>query len=112
MNLDAIILCAGLGTRLRPLTDDLAKPAVPLFGRPLVGYPMSLLKAAGFPRVLINTHWQSEAMRRAAQSEAERLDLELVVSHEPEILGTGGRLPEAARRKAAGERSRAARVER
>jgi mannose-1-phosphate guanylyltransferase len=87
---DAMILCAGLGTRLRPLTDHTAKPAVPLFGRPLVGYGFGLLKTAGFDRVVVNTHWQGEAMRRAAAAEAERLGLGLGVSHEAEILGTGG----------------------
>jgi mannose-1-phosphate guanylyltransferase len=87
---DAMILCAGLGTRLRPLTDHTAKPAVPLFGRPLVGYGLGLLKAAGFERATINTHWQGEAMRRAAEAEAARLGLALGISHEESILGTGG----------------------
>lgn len=95
---DAIILCAGLGTRLRPLTDRTAKPAVPLLGRPLVGYPLALLKAAGFARVCLNTHWQPEAMRRAAESEAAPLGLTLDVSHEPRILGTGGALGQARER--------------
>jgi mannose-1-phosphate guanylyltransferase len=87
---DAMILCAGLGTRLRPLTERTAKPAVPLFGRPLVGYGLGLLKSSGFERVTINTHWQGEAMRRAAEGEAAKLGLSLGVSCESEILGTGG----------------------
>lgn len=87
---DAIILCAGLGTRLRPLTEHTAKPAVPLLGRPLVGYGLELLRAAGFTRVCINTHWRAAEMRAAAEAEAQRLGLTLVFSHEPAILGTGG----------------------
>ncbi len=87
---DAIVLCAGLGTRLRPLTAHTAKPAVPLFGRPLVGYAFALLRNAGFGRVVINTHWQPEAMTRAAHDEAARESLTLGLSHEGVILGTGG----------------------
>jgi len=89
-NLQAVILCAGLGTRLRPLTLATAKPAVPLLGRPLVGYGLELLQRAGFDGALINTHWQPEAMAAAAQAEARALGMGLAVSHEPEILGTGG----------------------
>ncbi len=87
---DAIILCAGLGTRLKPLTDFTAKPAVPLFGRPLVGYAMALLKAAGFARVCINTHWRPDEMRSAASEQARGLGLALTTSYEPVLLGTGG----------------------
>jgi mannose-1-phosphate guanylyltransferase len=87
---DAMILCAGLGTRLRPLTEHTAKPAVPLLGRPLAGYGMSLLAAAGFTRVSINTHWRPDEMRAAAEAEARRTGLALGVSHEAGILGTGG----------------------
>ncbi len=89
---DAIILCAGLGTRLKPLTELLPKPAVPLFGRPLVGYSMALLRAAGFGRACINTHWRPGEMEAAARDEARGVGLDLSVSYEPTILGTGGAL--------------------
>lgn len=89
---EAMVLCAGLGTRLRPLTFERAKPAVPLLGRPLAGYALALAKALGATRAVINTHWLPDTMRAAAQGEAERLGLALGVSHEPALLGTGGGL--------------------
>lgn len=92
---EAMILCAGLGTRLRPLTLELPKPAVPLLNRPLVGYAMSLVRALGLQRVTINTHWLPDGMREAALQEAAREGLELRVSHEPAVLGTGGGLRQA-----------------
>lgn len=92
---DAIVLCAGLGTRLRPLTQERAKPAVPLLNRPLAGWTMGLVRALGLDSVAINTHWLPDGMRAHADAEAARWGLRLQVSHEPEILGTGGGLRQA-----------------
>lgn len=92
---DAMVLCAGLGTRLRPLTLERAKPAVPLLGRPLVGWSFERLRAAGFASVTINTHWLPETMSAAARQQTETLGLSLSVSHEPQVLGTGGGLWQA-----------------
>jgi mannose-1-phosphate guanylyltransferase len=92
---DAIVLCAGLGTRLRPLTLERPKPAVPLLNRPLAGWTFALVRALGLTRVAINTHWLPDEMRAHAEAEARRCGLELLVSHEPEILGTGGGLRQA-----------------
>lgn len=85
-----MVLCAGLGTRLRPLTDVWPKPAVPLLGAPLVAYSFSLLKAAGLSRVGINTHHLPHIMESAARSQAARLGLSLAVAPEDIIQGTGG----------------------
>ena len=87
----AFILGAGLGTRLRPLTDRLPKPLLPLGGRPLVLAAMERLAAGGVRRFLINTHhlpaaWQA-AFPGGRMGEAT---VELV--HEPELLETGGGL--------------------
>lgn len=96
---DAMVLCAGLGTRLRPLTLERPKPAVPLLGRPLVGYALSLIRDVGFEHAAINTHWLPERMAEAARGEAARLGLALSVSDEqPRPLGTGGGPREAAQR--------------
>lgn len=92
---DAMVLCAGLGTRLRPLTLERAKPAVPLLNRPLVGWSFDRLQRAGFTAVTINTHWRPDTMVAAAQMEADALGLALSVSHESEVLGTGGGLWQA-----------------
>jgi mannose-1-phosphate guanylyltransferase len=96
-DLAAMLLCAGLGTRLRPLTDLLPKPAVPLCGVPLAGWTLALLRAGGVRRAVVNTHHLPEEMAGAARAAAAALGLGLEISHEPKIAGTGGALREARR---------------
>ncbi|MDR0965921.1 MAG: NDP-sugar synthase [Myxococcales bacterium] len=91
----AMLLCAGLGTRLRPLTARLPKPAVPFFGAPLIRYSLALLQNAGIERVVINTHHLPDVMERVARNEAERLGLTLEVSREPALQDTAGGLRDA-----------------
>lgn len=91
----AFVLCAGLGTRLRPLTDILPKPAVPVAGLPLIRYAFALAKGAGASRLVVNTHHLAESMASVAKESARVLELPLAVSHEPRIAGTGGALREA-----------------
>jgi len=86
----AMILCAGLGTRLRPLTERWPKPALPFLGQPLLRYHLAVLKAAGVSAVGINTHHLPEVMTDTARAECERARLPLHVVHEPVIQGTGG----------------------
>ncbi len=86
----AMILCAGLGTRLRPLTERWPKPALPFLGQPLLRYHLAVLKAAGVSAVGINTHHLPEVMAATARAECERARLPLHVVHEPVIQGTGG----------------------
>jgi len=91
----ALVLAAGLGTRLMPLTERLAKPAVPFLGRPLIHYALSLLYRGGIRRVTVNLHHRQETVRQAVES--WRLpDVELNYSMEPAILGTGGAFRKAA----------------
>ncbi|EAU69191.1 nucleotidyl transferase family [Stigmatella aurantiaca DW4/3-1] len=85
-----MILCAGLGTRLRPLTGRWPKPALPFLGQPLLRYHLAVLKAAGVTAVGINTHHLPEVMEATARAECERVGLPLHVVHEPVIQGTGG----------------------
>lgn len=85
-----MILCAGLGTRLRPLTERWPKPAIPVLGQPLFRYTVSMLYAAGVRSVGINTHHLPEVMRACAEAECARLGISLTVVHEPVIQGTGG----------------------
>lgn len=87
----AFILGAGLGTRLRPLTDNLPKPLVPFFHEPLIVHTMRQCKAAGISRFIINTHFKPEAWV-AAFPHGEWEGCEVLFSHEPTILGTGGGL--------------------
>ncbi len=90
-----LVLCAGLGTRLRPLTERVPKPAMPVGGIPLVRYTLGLLAHAGVERAVVNVHHLPEEMARVALGAASELGLPLAVSHEPVIAGTGGALREA-----------------
>jgi mannose-1-phosphate guanylyltransferase len=87
----AMVLCAGFGTRLRPLTDKLPKPLVPLCGVPLLRYNFALLKNAGVTSIVVNTHHLGAEMEKGAVALAVELDLSLSISREEKhILGTGG----------------------
>ena len=95
MALVGVVLCAGLGTRLRPLTGLVPKPAVPVCQVPLIRYALGLLAGAGITRAVVNVHHQPEAMEAAAHAAATELGLALQVSREPVFAGTGGALREA-----------------
>jgi mannose-1-phosphate guanylyltransferase len=85
----AFVLGAGLGMRLRPLTEDLPKPLIPIYQKPLITFVLDHLLAAGVRSFVINTHHRPEAFREFfADGHYRNCPVELV--HEPEILGTGG----------------------
>jgi mannose-1-phosphate guanylyltransferase len=94
-DLAGMVLCAGLGTRLRPLTARVPKPAVPVCGVPLVRWSLALLAGAGVRRAVVNVHHLPDEMAAAAGAAARDLALPLHVSREPVIAGTGGALREA-----------------
>lgn len=85
----AMILAAGLGTRLRPLTNDLPKPLLPIANRPLIYYNLMLLKKYGITDVFINVHYQREKIIQELGN-GSRFGMNITYSEEPEILGTGG----------------------
>lgn len=88
--LRALVLCAGHGTRLRPLTLTLPKPLVPVCGEPVAGRTLRSLAAAGCELAAINLHHRGDAIR---QQLGERCgEMPLVYSEEREILGTLGAL--------------------
>ena len=87
----AFILGAGLGTRLRPLTDRLPKPLVPLFHQPLVGWALAACARAGIRRFAINTHHLPEAWNDFG-TRPENEGHEITLFHEPVLLETGGGL--------------------
>src|SRR5258708_4239786 len=90
-----MVACAGLGERLLPLTSLLPKPACPVLDRPLVHFNLALLQQVGVDEVIVNTHQLPEAMADAARRGCEALGLQLQLSHEPVLLGTGGGLKQA-----------------
>ena len=87
----AMILAAGLGTRLRPLTETTPKPLLPVGGTPLIVWNLLLLRAGGIREVMINLHYLG-GMIKAALGDGSRWNMRISYSHEPELLGTGGGL--------------------
>ena len=85
----AMVLAAGLGTRLRPLTFEIPKPVVPVLGTPLCGYAMEFLRAHGADAFLLNLHHGADAVREKVLAWAGgRFPVRF--TFEPRILGTGG----------------------
>lgn len=84
----AILLAAGLGTRLRPVTNTIPKCLVPIHGKPLLAYWLDLLLPNGISEALANTHYLSEQVERFRSASPWRERLTLV--YEPTLLGTGG----------------------
>jgi len=90
----AMVFAAGLGTRLRPLTEILPKPAVPFFGRPLSCWTLDHLARAGATSAVVNTHHLAERAEAAIAAGAPR-GLAVAFSREEVLLGTGGGLRRA-----------------
>ena len=89
-----MILAAGFGERLWPLTADRTKPALPVLGKPLVGYVADYLAHFGIREVVVNTHHEPESVRRAL-GDGSRFGVQLRYVHEPLILGTSGAIDNA-----------------
>ena len=90
----AIVLAAGFGSRLLPLTLLKPKPLFPVWGKPVLGHTLELLHRWGVREVLINAHHQADQILAYLQSRPVK-GLKYQVSFEPDILGTGGVLPKA-----------------
>lgn len=89
----ALILAAGLGTRMRPLTDDRPKALVEVGGRCLIDHMIDRLKAAGITRCVVNVHYFADRLEAHLK---RRSDIEIVISDERErLLETGGGLKKA-----------------
>ena len=92
----AMILAAGLGTRLRPLTEDTPKPLVLVGGHPLIAYGLGLLRANGIRDVVVNVHHHRERIMREL-GDGARYGVRIRYSIEPELLDSGGGIRNAAR---------------
>jgi len=88
----AMILAAGFGTRMRPITNHTPKPLVPLRGRALIDHAIDRLVAAGVRRIVVNTHYKAEMIAAHLKS---RRDVAIELSHEPALLDTGGGVKKA-----------------
>ena len=86
-----MVLAAGLGSRLRPLTDVLPKPLVPVGDRPALAHVLEALTAAGLRRVVVNVHHGADPLRQFLAAYPG-----VALSNEPELLGTAGGVAGAA----------------
>jgi mannose-1-phosphate guanylyltransferase len=86
---EAFILAAGLGTRLRPLTDHRPKPLVPVCGVPMLAYSLAACRDAGLTDVVVNAHWLADQI---VAWEGDHDGVRVTVSTEADLLGTGGGL--------------------
>lgn len=87
----AVVLAAGRGTRLGPLTESLPKPMLPVGGRPVVDHLLDLLRRAGVREVFMNLHHRGEALSGYCGNGA-RWGLRMTYAVEPQLLGTAGAL--------------------
>lgn len=88
----AVLLVAGLGTRLRPLTDTTPKCLLPVGGKPLLQIWLENLENSGCREVLINTHWLPEKVESFLDRYKRDAGLDIRTFHEPELLGSAGTL--------------------
>jgi mannose-1-phosphate guanylyltransferase len=85
----AMVMAAGLGTRLRPLTYEIPKPLVPVANRPMMEHILLLLRRHGFGPVIANLHWFPDTIRDRF-GDGSGVGIDLTYSYEDELLGTAG----------------------
>jgi mannose-1-phosphate guanylyltransferase len=90
-----MVLAAGLGTRLRPITYAVPKPMVPVLNRPVMEHTVRLLASHGFSEAIANLHWFPETIKDHFGDGSE-LGVQLTYSHEEQLLGTAGGVRNAA----------------
>lgn len=88
----AMVLAAGLGERLRPLTQCLPKPLIEVGGKPLIDHVLDRLREVGIETVVVNTHYKADLLESHL---AERRQPAIRVSHEDELMDTGGGVAKA-----------------
>jgi len=87
----AMIFAAGLGHRLQPLTETIPKALVPVAGRPMIDYPLLLLRRYGVREIIINLHHLGDRIE-AYLGDGAKFGLKIGYSKERELLDTGGGL--------------------
>ncbi len=93
--MQSVILAGGLGTRLRPLTETVPKPMLPVLGKPFLQHQLELLGSFGIRRVVLLVAYLGEQIEKYF-GDGAAFGMEIVYSYEPAPLGTGGALKNAA----------------
>ncbi|HXF90805.1 MAG TPA: nucleotidyltransferase family protein [Candidatus Nitrosotenuis sp.] len=88
----AMILAAGFGRRLHPLTQTTPKPLIPVLDKPILAHTLEHLRHGGIKRCVVNTHHLAEQIHNFLEHVHEP---EIIISHEPKILETGGGIRQA-----------------
>lgn len=83
----AMVLAAGLATRMRPITDTIPKALIPVAGKPIIDHVIDRLAAIGVKRIVVNLHYRGDMIARHIET---RRDVEIVLSPEDELLDSGG----------------------
>src|SRR5262249_29522472 len=89
-----MVLCAGLGTRLKPITEKIPKPLVPVLNVPNLVHTLHLLKRTGIDEIVINTYHLPQALEDYL-GDGRRWKMRIHYSRESVLLGTGGGLKKA-----------------
>lgn len=84
-----MVLAAGLGRRMRPLTDHLPKPLVPVAGKPLIDWALDNARAAGLRQAVVNTHYLGDALQAHLATHPSGLKIDISDEHDA-LLETGG----------------------
>jgi len=88
--MDFLLLAAGIGSRLKPLTDTIPKCLIDINDKPLLAYWLEKISKLPNARILINTHYQSDKVKTFIESNFSHLNI--TISYEKDLLGTGGTL--------------------
>ena len=91
----AMVLAAGLGTRLRPFTEEKPKCLIPLAGKPLIDWTLRWLYRSGVTECVINLHYLADKVRQFV-GDGSQYGLKVHYSYEPELLGTAGAVKKVA----------------
>ena len=94
MAIQAVILCGGLGKRLRPITNSIPKPLAPINGRPFIIYLLEQLKSQGIKRIILLTGYLGDMIKKTV-GDGKSIGLKIQYSHGPENWDTGRRMWEA-----------------
>ncbi len=91
----AFIFAAGIGKRMRPLTDSIPKPMVEVLGKPVIDHILDHLAAAHIEKCVINAYHHADVLIAHLHGRAKDLPFEIIISRETQLLETGGGLKKA-----------------